>query len=179
MIKPGSRFGWEVQKLRNEMFTSDFGFIVDFLAEVLKELRKEDHTQAYTQYFQLSDSITTCDKKAIANTFSELVKVIFPDGNFSREEAKELVEFAIECRRRVNDQLRLMDDTFEAVDFSYTDKESGKKKEVFLPYRLRNFMEFATLVAKTKEDDQEVKLHLVTKNTWKMPRRRSVRLPNP
>ncbi|WP_373514594.1 BREX system Lon protease-like protein BrxL [Persicitalea sp.] len=232
--------GWEVQKLRNDMFTADFGFIVDYLAEVLKELRKEDHTQAYTAYFQLSDSITTRDKTAIAKTFSGLVKVIFPDGNFTKEEAKELIEFAIECRRRVKEQLRLMDDTFEAADFSYTDKASKIKKVVFtleeieygraeaepedvidtsesapaeenqpasnaassktrqisirdnqtgvsyeklfgeyligatdikvtdpyvrLPYQLRNFMEFATLVAKTKSDDQEVKLHLVTNN---------------
>ncbi|MBU1820791.1 MAG: BREX system Lon protease-like protein BrxL, partial [Bacteroidetes bacterium] len=79
--------GWEVQKLRNEMFTSDFGFIVDYLAEVLKELRKEDHTHAYTEYFSLSDSITTRDKTAIGRTFSGLVKVIFPDGTFTREEA--------------------------------------------------------------------------------------------
>lgn len=231
--------GWEVQKLRNEMFTSDFGFIVDYLAEVLKEFRKEDHTHAYTPYFTLSDSITTRDKTAIAKTFSGLVKVIYPDGNFSEEEAKELLEFAIECRRRVKEQLRIMDDTFEAVDFCYTHKVSGIHKEVYtleaieygmadvgrddftetesetaretepgteavspktrqtnirdnqtgisfeklfgeyligatdikvtdpyirLPYQLRNFMEFATLVAKVKEVGQEVKLHLVTNN---------------
>ncbi|MFB9862458.1 BREX system Lon protease-like protein BrxL [Rufibacter immobilis] len=235
--------GWEVQKLRNEMFTSDFGFIVDYLAEVLKELRKEDHTHAYTKFFELSDSITTRDKTAIAKTFSGLVKVIFPDGNFAKEDTQELLEFSIECRKRVQEQLRIMDETFEGVDFSYVCKTSGEKKEIHtlevieygpkeqvqvtsseitalepgsapvatnpevkaailepgqkiirdnqtgvsyeklfgkylegatnilltdpyirLPYQIRNFMEFASLVAKVKEEGQEVKLHLVTNN---------------
>src|SRR5690554_4022559 len=115
--------GWEVQKLRNEMFTSQYGFIVDYLAEVLKELRKEDHNQAYTRFFRLSDVITTRDKTAIEKTFSGLVKVIYPDGNFSMEEARELLEFAIECRKRVKDQLCKMDETFNdgPVVFDYTD----------------------------------------------------------
>lgn len=230
--------GWEVQKLRNEMFTSDYGFIVDYLAEVLKELRKEDHTHAYTNWFGLSDTITTRDKTAISKTFSGLVKVIFPDGNFTKEDARELLEFSIECRRRVKEQLHIMDETFEKVDFSYTCKDTDVKKEIFtleiieygsvdqtqdasfgktvenapvapaahsetletgqkiirdnqtgvsyeklfgkylagateiklndpyirLSYQLRNFMEFAMLVAKVKEDGQEVKMHLVTCN---------------
>src|SRR5690606_34712237 len=115
--------GWEVQKLRSEMFTSDYGFIVDYLAEVLKELRKEDHNQAYTKFFRLSDVITTRDKTAIEKTFSGLVKVIYPDGIFSKEEARELLEFAIECRKRVKDQLCKMDETFNdgPVVFDYTD----------------------------------------------------------
>lgn len=230
--------GWEVQKLRNEMFTSEYGFIVDYLAEVLKELRKEDHTHDYTTYFALSDGITTRDKTAISKTFSGLVKVIFPDGNFDRDDAQEMLEFSIECRRRVQGQLRLMDETFEQVDFSYTCKSTGIKKTVLtleeiefgptsldqaqplvgipktlislvestvvkleagqkilrdnqtavsyeklfgpylagatdikvsdpyirLPYQLRNFMEFTTLIAKVKEEGQEVKLHLITNN---------------
>jgi len=119
--------GWEVQKLRNDMFTNNYGFIVDYLAEVLKELRKEDRMNDYTKYFELSDSITTRDKTSIAKTFSGLVKVIFPDGEFGEEDAKLLLEFAIESRKRVKDQLRKMDDTFEKVDFSYKNKQSGKK----------------------------------------------------
>jgi len=66
--------GWEVQKLRNEMFSNDYGFIVDYLAEVLKTLRKEDHMHDYKKYFDLSDTITTRDKDAISKTFSGLVK---------------------------------------------------------------------------------------------------------
>lgn len=122
--------GWEVQKLRNEMFTDNYGFIVDYLAGVMKELRKEDMTNEYTRYFELSNSITTRDKTSIAKTFSGLVKVIFPNGEFTEEEARLILEFAIENRKRVKDQLRKMDETFEKVDFSYINLSTGKKNFV-------------------------------------------------
>ena len=122
--------GWEVQKLRNEMFSSDYGFIVDYLAEIMKELRKEDFGHAYTKYFELSDSITTRDRDAITKTFSGLVKVLYPDGNFTEEDAIELMDFAVENRMRVKQQLIKMDETFEEVDFSYTVLSSGKKRSV-------------------------------------------------
>ena len=119
--------GWEVQKLRNEMFTDNYGFIVDYLAEILKELRKEDRMNDYTKYFELSDSITTRDKTSIAKTFSGLSKIIFPHGEFTQDDAKFMLEFAIENRKRVKDQLRKMDETFERVDFSYINKSTQKK----------------------------------------------------
>jgi len=122
--------GWEVQKLRNEMFTDNYGFIVDYMAEVMKELRKEDRMNDYTKFFELSDSITTRDKTSIAKTFSGLTKVIFPHGEFSEDEGKAILEFAIENRRRVKDQLRKMDETFEKVDFSYINKKNSKKTYV-------------------------------------------------
>ena len=117
--------GWETKKLRNEMFSSDFGFIVDYLAEILKVLRKEDHTKAYQQHFDLSTTITTRDKTSIEKTFSGLVKINYPHGAYTREEAKELLDFAIESRKRVKDQLRKMDETFndDPVDFSYRTKD--------------------------------------------------------
>lgn len=117
--------GWETKKLRNEMFSSDFGFIVDYLAEILKVLRKEDHTKSYQQHFDLSTTITTRDKTSIEKTFSGLVKIIYPHGEYTREEAKELLDFAIESRKRVKDQLRKMDETFndDPVDFSYRTKD--------------------------------------------------------
>lgn len=118
--------GWEVQKLRNEMFTSAYGFIVDYLAEVLRALRKEDRTHDYTQYFELSNSITTRDKTSIAKTFAGLVKIIYPDNVYSEADAKEILDFAIECRKRVKEQLRKMDETFEEVDFSYVSVISGE-----------------------------------------------------
>ncbi|CAN1507700.1 COG4930 Predicted ATP-dependent Lon-type protease [Spirosomataceae bacterium] len=115
--------GWEVQKLRNEMFTSDYGFIVDYLAEILKDLRKEDKSNDYAKYFQLSDTITTRDKTAISKTFGGLIKVIYPNGIYSESEAKEILDFAIESRKRVKDQLCKMDETFNdtPVFFEYTD----------------------------------------------------------
>jgi ATP-dependent Lon protease len=118
--------GWEVQKLRNDMFTSDYGFIVDYLAEILKELRKEDRTNEYAKYFELSDTITTRDKTSIIKTFAGLAKIIYPHSEMSEDDVRELLDFAIECRKRVKQQLQKMDETFEEVDFSYTNKNTGK-----------------------------------------------------
>ena len=118
--------GWETQKLRNEMFSNDYGFIVDYLAEILKELRKEDYTNAYTADFKLSDTITTRDKEGISKTFSGLVKLIYPHGQFSEAEGRELLDFAIENRKRVKQQLIKIDETFEEVDFSYTQRSTGE-----------------------------------------------------
>ncbi len=122
--------GWEVQKLRNEMFTSDYGFIVDYLAEILKYLRKEDRMNEFSKYFELSDSITTRDKTSIEKTFAGMAKVIYPHGKLNEEETKELLDFAIENRKRVKLQLQKMDDTFEEVDFSYVNLSSGKRTNV-------------------------------------------------
>jgi ATP-dependent Lon protease len=119
--------GWEISKLRNDMFTADYGFIVDYLAEIMKELRKEDHTGDFRTFFELSDSITSRDRDGIVKTFSGFVKILFPDNNFTKEEAKEILEFAIESRKRIKDQLIRMDETYEEVDFYYIDKQTGKK----------------------------------------------------
>lgn len=119
--------GWEVQKLRNEMFTENYGFIVDYLAEVLRFLRREDRTNDYTKFFELSASMTTRDKTAIAKTYAGLTKILFPDDEYTEEQAKPILDFAIENRKRVKEQLMKMDETFEAVDFSYTSKSTGEE----------------------------------------------------
>ena len=120
--------GWEVSKLRNELFTNDFGFIVDYIAEVLKTLRKEDHSKFYQKYFTLSKTITTRDKTAIEKTFSGLVKIIYPDLKMSKEDVKTILDFAIECRKRVKLQLIKMDETFndDPVYFEYIDETNHK-----------------------------------------------------
>ena len=117
--------GWEVSKLRNELFTQDFGFIVDYIAEVLKTQRKEEYSKLYEEYFTLSSTITTRDKTAIEKTFSGLVKIIYPNLSLNKEDVKLLLDFAIECRKRVKDQLIKMDDTFkeDPVSFEYTDSD--------------------------------------------------------
>lgn len=130
--------GWEVQKLRNEMFTSQYGFIVDYLAEVLKNLRKEDRTHDYTKYFELSSTITTRDKTSIAKTFAGLLKIIYPDNDFTEADAKEILDFAIENRKRVKDQLRKMDETFEEVDFSYVSKSTGENFSILTLEEIEN-----------------------------------------
>lgn len=122
--------GWEVQKLRNDLFTDGYGFIVDYLAEVLKELRKDDFSQGYTKHFELSEKITTRDRTAILKTFSGLAKIIYPDGVMTKEQVKELLNFSVEVRKRVQSQLVLIDETFTKVDFSYTDLESREKVEI-------------------------------------------------
>lgn len=122
--------GWEVDKLRTEMFTDGYGFIVDYIAEVLKELRKDDYTALLNQHAELDSSLTARDRDGITKTFSGLVKIIYPDGNLSHEEAIELISFAIEGRKRVKDQLVIIDDTFESINFDYTDKVLGQKVAV-------------------------------------------------
>ena len=141
--------GWEVLKLRNDMFTSDYGFIVDYIAEILKDLRKEDRTHDYAKYFELSDSITTRDKTAIEKTFAGLLKVIYPQGDFKEEEAKELLDFAIENRKRVKQQLQKMDETFEEVDFSYTVKSTGENITV----ETLEILEYGSPIIKKEESD--------------------------
>lgn len=130
--------GWEVQKLRNEMFTSQYGFIVDYLAEVLKNLRKEDRTHDYTKYFELSSTITTRDKTSIAKTFAGLIKIIYPDNDFTEADAKEILDFAIENRKRVKDQLRKMDETYEEVDSSYVSKTTGERFPILTLEEIEN-----------------------------------------
>jgi ATP-dependent Lon protease len=118
--------GWEVDKLRGEMFTSGYGFIVDYLAEILKELRKDDFSQLLNEFVELDKSITTRDRDGILKTFSGLAKIIYPSGKLKYDEAIELINFAIEGRKRVKDQLLIIDDTFEKVNFGYLDRSSNK-----------------------------------------------------
>ena len=142
--------GWEVQKLRNDMFSSDYGFIVDYLAEVLKDLRKEDRTNDFSEFFELSDTITTRDKTSIAKTYAGLSKVIFPNGGITIEEARELLDFSIECRKRVKEQLRKMDETFEQVDFSYSIEGMEEKFEI----KTLEEIEYGDLIKQQESDDQ-------------------------
>jgi ATP-dependent Lon protease len=118
--------GWEVSKLRNEMFSGSYGFIVDYLAEILKELRKDDFSTLLKDIAELSNTLTTRDKDGITKTFSGLMKIIFPHQKYSHEEAITILEFAMEGRKRVKDQLLKIDDTFEQVRFEYRDLKSGK-----------------------------------------------------
>jgi ATP-dependent Lon protease len=124
--------GWEVDIIRGEMFTAGFGFIVDYLAEILRFLRSEDFGNYYQNFFTLDATIATRDRTAIHKTFGGLMKVLFPGGECTKEEARELLEFAIEGRRRVKLQLMKMDETFREreVRFVYLDKETETEHEV-------------------------------------------------
>lgn len=144
--------GWEVEIIRGEMFTSGFGFVVDYLAEVLRYMRTLDYSDAYNAYFKLDDTITTRDKVAIQKTFSGLMKVLYPHQSCTKDEVKELLEFAIESRRRVKLQLMKMDETFREreVRFAYQDLETGKRVEVFTLEELQY-----NLVRQMSEEEEE------------------------
>ena len=115
--------GWEVDIIRGEMFSSGYGFVVDYLAEILRSLRNHDCSDRYRDRFTLSSDISTRDRDGINKTFSGLMKILFPQGGATDQEIEELLAFAIEGRKRVKDQLMRIDTTYAVVDFSYEDAD--------------------------------------------------------
>lgn len=111
--------GWEVDVIRGEMFSSGYGFVVDYLAEILRSLRSHDFSDRYKAYFKLSDDISTRDRDGINKTFSGLMKILFPSGEASPAEIEEILRVAIEGRKRVKDQLLRIDSTYPPVRFAY------------------------------------------------------------
>lgn len=121
--------GWEIDVIRNELFTTGYGFVVDYYAEALKCLRNYDYSNEYKETMELSSDISTRDRDGINKTFSGLMKIIYPNKVATYEEKEELLKFAMEGRKRVKDQLLRIDSTFPATDFSYT-KSGGEKVKV-------------------------------------------------
>src|SRR5690606_32445693 len=113
--------GWEVDIIRGEMFSSGYGFVVDYLAEILRYLRGHDYSHAYHDHFELLPDISERDRTGIEKTFSGMMKVLYPHQEATREEVEELLRFSIEGRRRVKEQLMRIDATYAAVRFGYTD----------------------------------------------------------
>ncbi|MGZ3789847.1 MAG: BREX system Lon protease-like protein BrxL [Bacteriovorax sp.] len=118
--------GWEVDIIRGEMFSSGYGFVVDYFAEVLRHLRSFDYSQKYKNYFELGSDISTRDRDGIHKTFSGLMKILFPHNQATETEIKELLEFAIEGRKRVKDQLLRIDATYAKVNFKFSSTSSNK-----------------------------------------------------
>lgn len=114
--------GWEVDTIRSEMFSSGYGFVVDYIAEVLRSMRNTDYSDRYQPHFTLGSDISTRDRDGIHKTFSGLMKLIYPGGEATQEEIEELLRFAVEGRKRVKDQILRIDTTMAAVDFGYSDK---------------------------------------------------------
>lgn len=114
--------GWEVDTIRGEMFSKGYGFVVDYIAEVLRSMRDKDFSDKYQLHFALGTDISTRDRDAIHKSFSGLMKIIYPDGEATAQEIEELLRFAIEGRKRVKDQILRIDATFDSVNFGYTDK---------------------------------------------------------
>lgn len=120
--------GWEIDIIRGEMFSSGYGFVVDYLAEVLRTFRNYDFSQKYAQYFSLLTDISTRDRDGVHKTFSGLFKILFPHGEATPEEIEMLLRFAIEGRKRVKNQLLRIDSTYAAVRFGYTENAGGQVK---------------------------------------------------
>ena len=126
--------GWEIPKFRPEHFTDDYGFITDYMAEFLRELRKEQYGDALDRYFRLGKNLNQRDTIAVRKMVGGLVKLVYPDGVFDKEELEEILQIALEMRRRVKEQLKKLGGMeFYDVNFSYLDNETFDEHYVSVP----------------------------------------------
>ncbi len=126
--------GWEVPKMRNEHFTDRYGFVVDYLAEALRELRKHNYTELIDHHFSLGSHLNARDRKAVRRTVSGLVKILHPHGEVSQEDLEEILTLAVEGRRRVKEQLKKMGSfEYHQTSFSYVSNETGEEAFVGVP----------------------------------------------
>lgn len=126
--------GWETPKLRSSLFTKQYGLISDCFSEFCHAMRKYDFTNSFSEYFTLNKDFNTRDTIAVGRTFSGLAKLIYPDEQMSKEEVREILEYAIECRRRVKEQLRKMTPgEFSDVNLGYIDLDTNEEHVVELP----------------------------------------------
>ncbi len=126
--------GWEIPKMRVELFTKHYGFVVDYLAEALRAMRKHNFTETIDARFSLGSHLNARDRKAVRKTVSGLVKILYPHGKADGEELREILELALEGRRRVKEQLKKMG-AFEYyhTSFGYMEKETGEERFVGAP----------------------------------------------
>ena len=124
--------GWEMPKMASSLLTSHFGLVVDYLAEVFRELRRLSFADAIDKHFELGDALNKRDEKAVRKTVSGFLKLLHPDGNWTKEEVREYLAYALEFRRRIKEQLRRMGGVeYWNTALSYKDKETGE--EIFVP----------------------------------------------
>lgn len=126
--------GWEIPKFRPEYFTNDYGFITDYLSEFVRELRKEQYGDAIDQYFRLGSNLNQRDTIAVRKIVDGYLKLVYPNGLFDKEQLEEILQLALELRRRVKEQLKKLGGMeFYDVNFSYTDKETFEEHYVSVP----------------------------------------------
>ncbi len=126
--------GWEIPKFRPEHFTDDYGFITDYLSEVFRELRKEQYGDALDRYFHLGSNLNQRDTIAVRKMVGGFVKLLYPDGEFTKEELEEILQISLELRRRVKEQLKKLGGMeFYDVNFSYIDNETFEEHYVSVP----------------------------------------------
>ena len=126
--------GWEITKYRPEHFTNDYGFITDYLSEVFRELRKDQQGDALDKFFHLGKNLNQRDTIAVRRIVSGLVKLVYPDGNYEKEDLEEILRIALEMRRRVKEQLKKLGGMeFYDINFSYIDNDTFEEKYVSVP----------------------------------------------
>ena len=126
--------GWEIPKYRPDFFTDDYGFITDYLSEFMRELRKDSCADLMDKYFRLGNNLNQRDTIAVRKTVSGLIKLVYPDGEAGKEEIREILELALELRRRVKEQLKKIGGMeFYDVNFSYIETEDFEEKYVSVP----------------------------------------------
>ena len=126
--------GWEIPKFRPEHFTNDYGFITDYLAEFIRELRKEQYGDALDKYFRLGKNLNQRDTIAVRKMVGGMIKLLYPDGVFTKEQLEEILKFALEMRRRVKEQLKKLGGMeFYDVNFSYIDNDTFEEHFVSVP----------------------------------------------
>ena len=126
--------GWEIPKFRPEHFTDDYGFISDYLAEFIRELRKEQHGDELDKYFRLGKNLNQRDTIAVRKMVDGIIKLLYPDGEYSKEQLEEILKISLEMRRRVKEQLKKLGGMeFYDVNFSYIDTETFEESYVSVP----------------------------------------------
>lgn len=149
--------GWEIRMLKKGSFSHGYGLITDYIAAVLHEFRNQDLTNWLQKYAKFDSSLSERDHLAIRKTFSGMIKLLYPDGNITDEEAYELVDFAAEGRKRVKEQLYIIDGTFklEPAVFQYINLKSGEKTEIET-LECVNFEHLAPLVLPSSQNAEIV-----------------------
>lgn len=171
--------GWEIKMLKKDSFSKGYGLITDYVAAILHELRKQDYSGNIINYVKFDGSLSERDHLAIRKTFSGMTKLLYPDGKYTEEEALELIDFAAESRKRVKDQLYIIDETFKAepAKFEYLILKTGDIRRVETLERIENPInpalvsmdeESCSLVENNKDEEGDVK---------RMARPRIVQLP--
>lgn len=126
--------GWEIPKYRPDFFTDDYGFITDYLSEFMREMRKESFGDVTDQYFRLGNNLNQRDTIAVRKMIAGFAKLLYPDGDVSKEDAQEILDISLELRRRVKEQLKKIGGMeFYDVNFSYIDNETFEEHYVSVP----------------------------------------------
>ena len=154
--------GWEIKMLKKDSFSKGYGLITDYIAAVLHALRNTDYASVLKDYAKFDGSLSERDHLAIRKTFSGMIKLLYPNGKFTDEEAFEIIDFAAECRKRVKDQLYIIDETFRAepAKFKYMNMKTGEEKMVETLERIENGITGLSVAVPTEGNTEDVAIDI-------------------